>query len=84
MKHLALIIILILVNNAKAGDWRQFRGPGGTGIANDAVLPATLDQKNLKWSTEMPGRGLSGVIVVGERVILTCSSGPRQDRLHVV
>ncbi len=84
MKYFALIIIIILVNIANAGDWQQFRGPNGNGIASDAVLPATLDQKNLKWSTEMPGRGLSGVIVVGERVILTCSSGPRQDRLHVV
>jgi len=32
----------------------------------------------------MPGRGLSGAIVVDGRVFLTCSSGPDQQRLHAI
>tara|TARA_Y100000588_G_scaffold93042_1_gene100597 strand:- start:18896 stop:20092 length:1197 start_codon:yes stop_codon:yes gene_type:complete len=83
MKTIIALFIAMTIA-VEAGDWRQFRGPNGNGIAPDEALPTSLTKDNLKWSTSLPGRGLSGVIVVGERVIITCSSGPRQDRLHIV
>jgi outer membrane protein assembly factor BamB len=36
------------------------------------------------WKVELPGRGLSSPIVVGDRVFLTASSGPKQETLHVI
>lgn len=33
---------------------------------------------------ELPGRGLSSPVVVGDRVFVTCSSGVRQETLHVI
>jgi outer membrane protein assembly factor BamB len=36
------------------------------------------------WKVPLPGRGPSSPIVVEGRVVVTCSSGPRQDRLHLL
>jgi len=38
----------------------------------------------MAWRVPLVGRGPSSPIVVGDRVIVTASSGPRQDRLHVL
>ena len=56
-------------------DWDRFRGPNGTGIATcDAPVEFGAD-KNLSWKLELPGRGVSSPIVVGDRVFVTCYSG---------
>ncbi len=66
-----------------AADWSGFRGPGGNAVS-DVKLPTKIDNaKHIAWKVEMPGRGPSSPIVVGEQVIVTASSGPKQDRLHV-
>jgi outer membrane protein assembly factor BamB len=67
-----------------AADWPGFRGPAGSGVAVGPDLPATLSRENIAWSVELPGRGLSGAIVAGDRVFVTCSSGPDQQRLHAI
>ena len=67
-----------------AADWRQFRGNNVDGLAPDAEPPAELSEETLDWSVELPGRGLSSPIIVDDRVYLTASSGPSQDRLHLV
>ncbi|HMC88139.1 MAG TPA: PQQ-binding-like beta-propeller repeat protein [Gemmataceae bacterium] len=72
--------ILLMIGGA---DWRQFRGPHSSGVAPEEsgiFNPAG----NVAWKIDLPGRGLSGPIVVGERVFLTASSGDKQDRLHVL
>ncbi len=35
------------------------------------------------WTVPLPGRGLSAPVIVGEKVFVTCSSGPQQETLHV-
>lgn len=72
-----------------AADWPQFRGPGGTSVATKADVPTTWSvkpdqRKNVAWQVELPGRGPSSPIVVGDRVFVTCSGGVKQDRLYVV
>ena len=83
MKHF-LIAILVLTLQSSAADWTQFRGPLGNGVSTDRNLPTKLSEDNLKWSVTLPGRGLSGALVLGDKIILTCSSGPTQTRLHVI
>ena len=80
---LALSVLCLAAANLAAADWRQFRGPHGNGLSDEAKGPATLDAKAIAWTADLPGRGLSSPIVIGDRVIVTCSSGPRQERLHV-
>ena len=68
-----------------AADWRQFRGPNGNGVADETALPTALDPgKSILWKSDLPGRGLSSPIIVGDRVFVTCSSGVKQQRLHVI
>lgn len=68
----------------EAGDWRQFRGSHANGVAAGEIGPPELSGEHIAWVSELPGRGLSGPVVVGDRVIVSCSSGYRQDRLHVL
>ena len=43
----------------------------------------SLNTEN-SWKVNLPGRGLSSPIVVGELIFLTASSGPQQENLHVI
>ncbi|MEM1068075.1 MAG: PQQ-binding-like beta-propeller repeat protein [Planctomycetota bacterium] len=67
-----------------AADWLQFRGNSATSVANEETLPTELSGTNIAWQIELPGRGVSGPIVVGDQVIVTASSGYSDDRLHVI
>lgn len=57
---------------AMAGSWPQFRGPGGTAVAEgDARLPAEIGpEKNVIWKTALPP-GHSSPVIVGDRIYLT-------------
>jgi outer membrane protein assembly factor BamB len=73
----ALLLVTTLPLLAAEPDWPRFRGPNGSGIATGAQPPTTWsDTQNVKWKTELPGPGTSSPIVVGERVFVTCWSGP--------
>ncbi|MEQ8788485.1 MAG: PQQ-binding-like beta-propeller repeat protein [Pirellulaceae bacterium] len=57
---------------AQGQEWRQFRGPGARGVAENANLPDTWSEtENVAWSREIAGRGWSSPIVTGGRVFLT-------------
>jgi outer membrane protein assembly factor BamB len=66
---------------ASAADWPQFRGPDSTGTVADANIPS---KPKIDWTAPLPGRGLASPIVIGDRIFVTCSSGPAQERLHVI
>lgn len=68
----------------QAADWLQFRGPGGTGVAQGSALPTSLSESEIAWKSPLPGRGISSPLVIGDRLYLTASSGSEQDRLHVM
>ncbi len=63
-------------------DWLQFRGPAGAAVATGDVLPGEKPQ--IVWKATLPGRGLSSPVVIGDRLFITCSSGPQQEVLHVI
>ncbi|MCA9142471.1 MAG: PQQ-binding-like beta-propeller repeat protein [Planctomycetaceae bacterium] len=66
-------------------DWLQFRGVNGASLSPDAAPPDSWSEtNNVAWKANLPGRGASGPIVVDGRTYVTCSSGVKQDRLHVV
>jgi outer membrane protein assembly factor BamB len=86
MNRRSLTVALLSVLCATlAADWRQFRGTDSTGVANDAGVPSTLGKEtNVAWKADLPGRGLSSPVIVGDRVFLTASGGQEQDRLFVL
>lgn len=83
-RWLALTVGGIVCLTSVAADWRQFRGTDNNSVAGDARLPTTWsDTENVAWKTSLPARGVSSPIVVGDNVIVTSSSGYKQDRLYV-
>jgi outer membrane protein assembly factor BamB len=55
-------------------EWAQWRGPDGLGISSETGFATTwTPTKNIKWKTEIPGRGHSSPIVWGDRIFLTTS-----------
>jgi outer membrane protein assembly factor BamB len=71
----ALVVWLSLATAARGDDgdlaWPQFRGPGGSGVAEDEEPPIEIGpQKNVKWKVPVPS-GLSSPIVAGNLVVLT-------------
>lgn len=76
MRVLYAICLAALLANSARGQWPQFRGPDGNGVAEAKDLPAEFNEsKNLKWRTPLPGPGTSSPIVVGDQVFVTCYTG---------
>lgn len=86
MKNLLkLIVVLIVVPLIMGTDWPQFRGPGGLSASSGEKVPVEFDDtKNIGWKTDLPAKGASSPIVVGDKVIVTCSGGNDQEQLYTV
>lgn len=66
-------------------DWLQFRGTDISGVSLDSSIPATWSEdQNIAWKVDLPGRGLSCPIVIGDKVVVTASTGFHQNRLHIL
>jgi outer membrane protein assembly factor BamB len=71
---LGTLIAAVACTTATAADWPQFRGPRGDGTAEAEDLPTTWGGfGEVAWQAEIPGRGWSSPIVVGDRVWLTAA-----------
>ncbi len=81
------ILALLLAAAASAqADWPEFRGPTGDGHASPAVAkqPAGFplrwsETNNIKWKTEIPFRGWSTPVVLGNQVWLTAATVEGHD-----
>jgi len=81
---LALLLVALLVTELTAADWRQFRGNLSSAVAPGEKPPVTWGEtENIAWKIPLSGRGISGPIIVSDRVYLTSSDGFNQDRLLV-
>ncbi|MAD80130.1 MAG: serine/threonine protein kinase [Planctomycetaceae bacterium] len=78
---LALFACVSLTAPCVAGDWTQFRGPGGLGISQETSVPTTWSgTRNIAWKAKLPGAGTSSPIIVGDKIFLTCYSGYGLDQ----
>ncbi|MEZ0386925.1 MAG: PQQ-binding-like beta-propeller repeat protein [Verrucomicrobium sp.] len=75
------LLALSILASVQASDWPQFRGPNSAAYLSQAQMPTA---PQVEWTAELPGRGLSSPIIVGDKVFVTASSGPKQERLHVI
>jgi outer membrane protein assembly factor BamB len=76
MRHLVSTVVIAAGTLAAVGaappDWPQFRGPDASGIADGANLPERWSATdNVAWSIDVPGRGWSSPIVLGDTVFVT-------------
>jgi outer membrane protein assembly factor BamB len=82
-----LVLVATATMTSARADWPEFLGPGGRGSATGQLqeLRRTWSEaEGIAWQADLPGRGASSPIVVGDLVVVTASSGVRQDRLHVL
>ena len=82
---LMAVIVMLSCVVAAAADWPEFLGPRGRGAATDqAIRMRWSEAEGIAWKADLPGRGASSPIVVGDLVVVTASSGARQDQLHIL
>jgi outer membrane protein assembly factor BamB len=81
MKAIFLSLCLILVISgigvvsrgqvSNVEHWPQWRGPFFNGMANGDAPTHWNDTQNIKWKTEIPGKGHSTPVIWGNRIFLT-------------
>ena len=73
-------LLIALPCLALSSDWTQYRGPGGTGLADTSALPTVFGPtENVVWKTEIP-EGHSSPVLTEDRIFLT---GYSEERLYV-
>lgn len=61
--------------------WPQFRGPGGSAVADDEQPPVEVGpDKNVKWKVAVPS-GISSPIVAGKLLVITAFEN---DKLYTI
>lgn len=76
---IALMMVMAFTAVARGADetlvWPQFRGPGGSGVADNQRPPVEFGpDKNVKWKVAVPS-GLSSPIVAGDKLVITAFDG---------
>ena len=67
-----LTATLCLIAQAQtAAHWAQWRGPFFNGMARGDAPTTWSDTSNIKWKTEIPGRGFSTPVIWGDRIFVT-------------
>ena len=73
IRYAAILLTMASMAAARAADalWPQFRGPSGSGVAEEQRPPIEIGvEKNLRWKRSIPS-GFSSPIAVGEILALT-------------
>lgn len=67
-----MAMALLMAAVCRAEDWPQYRGANGGVAGRDANPPINWSPtRNIRWKLEVPGRGRSSPIVVGNRIYVT-------------
>jgi outer membrane protein assembly factor BamB len=68
----AVVAASLAAMSPALADWPQWRGPGGQGHSESTQLPAEWSEgKNVSWRTELPGRGWSSPVILGNQIWVT-------------
>src|SRR5436309_4081874 len=79
---IAFVAILGLVTAAAAADWTRFRGPNGTGIADDSTIPVQFKEGDgILWKLPLRGVGNSSPIISRGRLFVQSASADGGERL---
>lgn len=61
----------VIVQAQSSAHWPQWRGPFFNGMARGDAPSVWSDTSNIKWKTEIPGRGFSTPAIWGDRIFVT-------------
>jgi outer membrane protein assembly factor BamB len=80
-----ILVLFAAAADGRAENWSRFRGPNGTGVSSESGLPLKWSKtENVLWKVDLPARGVSSPVVRNGCIYVTCSSGPKDDRLHTL
>ena len=74
------ILFAVTLYQLQATDWNQYRGPNGSGLAENCQPPVKISEKNLIWKI-LINPGFSSPTLSEEHIFLT---GLSQDRLVTI
>lgn len=73
--------LIALVQDGRADNWTQFRGPNAAGIGEDKSLPIEWSAtQNVAWKTSIKGRGWSAPVVAGDKIFVTSAGSGKETR----
>ena len=67
----AIIMLQPAWKSALGQEWTQFRGPGASGHSAAKGIPVKISEKNIKWSSRLPGTGHSSPVLWENTIFLT-------------
>ena len=76
-KRFSVLVALLSIATAApiSGQWPQFRGAEGLGVAPAANPPLTWSEsQNVRWKTPIHGKGWSSPVILGNQVWLTTAT----------
>lgn len=65
------LVSVTVAGNTNSQHWAEWRGPFYNGMARGDAPTSWSDTTNIKWKTEIPGRGHSTPIIWGDKIFLT-------------
>jgi outer membrane protein assembly factor BamB len=79
---IAITLLVIPFSNLTAADWSQWRGPNHNNVAEAGQsIPTTWSEtNNVVWKVDVPGRGHSSPIVIGDLIVLTSADEQGQQQ----
>ena len=88
--QLTFALLIVVLSRPALAEWPNFLGPSGNPVTSESRLPLEFavdsDEsiaKNIAWRVPLPGRSVSGPIVIGDLVITTSSAAMEERWLHV-
>ena len=73
--RLVTVCLAVATLPLQAGDWPQFRGPDGQGIAENAQPPLSWSEtRNITWKKSIDGLGWSSPVIGGGKLWLTTAA----------
>ncbi len=70
----AIALTGVIQNGAKSQgqeNWPRFRGTNGSGLAEQADLPAAITRQNYLWEVDLAGAGSSSPVIWGNKLFVT-------------
>ena len=75
MKRALFLIFQLVLANANAENWPQFRGPNSEGRSSENGVPLSWSAKeNIAWKTPLPGESWSSPIVWQDTLFVTTAT----------
>lgn len=80
---IAMALTLAARSNSGEMDWPRFRGPNGSGHAKVDGIPSQWTNAEYAWVADLPGKGHSSPVVVGQKLFVTAADEDSKTRTLV-